>query len=155
MGNFNEKEGQEWIDFVLWLATLRAKGYSTYFLHHAVNTGEKASGSGYQDSNLDVTIKLSDPAENWDAKYSVDHFTQIEFKFEKMRENVIGQMLPFIMVVDKDKGSWFKVPVLGKTERKIKELLDDGKEAKDIISDKEGMSKSNVHKVIKKLKGAI
>ena len=71
-----------------------------------------------------------------------------------MRENVIGQMLPFIMVVDKDKGSWFKVPVLGKTERKIKELLDDGKEAKDIISDKEGMSKSNVHKVIKKLKGA-
>jgi hypothetical protein len=154
MGNFNEKEGQDWIDFVLWLATLRAKGYSTYFLHHAVNTGEKASGSGYQDSNLDVTIKLSDPAENRDAKYSVDHFTQIEFKFEKMRENVIGQMLPFIMVVDKDKGSWSKVPVLGKTERKIKELLDDGKEAKDIISDKEGMSKANVHKVIKKLKGA-
>jgi hypothetical protein len=153
MGNFNEKEGQEWIDFVLWLATLRAKGYSTYFLHHSVNTGEKASGSGYQDSNLDVSIKLSDPAENRDAKYSADHFTQIQFEFKKMRENVIGQMLPFIMVVDKDKGSWSKVPVLNKTERIIKSFLDDGKEAKDIISDKEGMSKSNVHKVINKLKG--
>ena len=154
MGNFNEKEGQEWIDFVLWLATLRAKGYSTYFLHHAVNTGEKASGSGYQDSNLDVSIKLSDPAEYRDAKYSADHFTQIQFEFKKMRENVIGQMLPHVMVVDKDKGSWSKVPVLNKTERIIKSFLDDGKEAKDIISDKEGMSKANVHKVINKLKGA-
>jgi|ETNmetMinimDraft_13_1059891.scaffolds.fasta_scaffold07700_3 hypothetical protein len=154
MGNFNEKEGQEWIDFVLWLATLRAKGYSTYFLHHAVNTGEKASGSGYQDSNLDVSIKLSDPADYRDAKYSADHFTQIQFEFKKMRENVIGQMTPHIMVVDKDKGSWFRVPVLNKTERIIKSLLDDGKGAKDIISDKEGMSKANVHKVINKLKGA-
>jgi hypothetical protein len=154
MGNFNEKEGQEWIDFVLWLATLRAKGYSTYFLHHSVNTGEKASGSGYQDSNLDVSIKLSDPADYRDAKYSADHFTQIQFEFKKMRENVIGQMTPHIMVVDKDKGSWFRVPVLNKTERIIKSLLDDGKGAKDIISGKEGMSKANVHKVINKLKGA-
>jgi len=74
MGNFNEKEGQDWIDFVLWLATLRAKGYSTYFLHHAVNTGEKASGSGYQDSNLDVNIKLSEPDENFAADYSSRSF---------------------------------------------------------------------------------
>ena len=153
MGNFNEKEGQDWIDFVLWLATLRAKGYSTYFLHHAVNTGEKASGSGYQDSNLDVNIKLSEPDEKVAADYSQDHFTQIQFEFKKMRENVIGQMMPFIMVVDKNTGSWSKVPVLNKTERSIKALLDDGKEAKDIICDKEGFSKANVHKTINKLKG--
>jgi len=31
--------------------------------------------------------------------------------------------------------------------------LDSGKGAKDIISDKEGMSKANVHKTINKLKG--
>ena len=153
MGNFNEKEGQDWIDFVLWLATLRAKGYSTYFLHHAVNTGEKASGSGYQDSNLDVNIKLSQPDENSATDHSSDHYTQIQFEFKKMRENVIGQMTPFIMVVDRNKGSWSKFPVLNKTERKIKSMLDSGKTAKDIISDKEGMSKANVHKTINKLKG--
>ena len=153
MGNFNEKEGQDWIDFVLWLATLRAKGYSTYFLHHAVNTGEKASGSGYQDSNLDVNIKLSQPDENTETDHSSDHFTQIQFEFKKMRENVIGQMTPFIMVVDREKGTWSKFPVLNKTERKIKSMLDSGKTAKDIISDKEGMSKANVHKTINKLKG--
>jgi len=153
MGNFNEKEGQDWIDFVLWLATLRAKGYSTYFLHHAVNTGEKASGSGYQDINLDVNIKLSEPDEKVAADYSPDHFTQIQFEFKKMRENVIGRMMPFIMVVDKNTGSWSKVPVLNKTERSIKALLDNGKEAKDIICDKEGFSKANVHKTINKLKG--
>ena len=153
MGNFNEKEGQDWIDFVLWLATLRAKGYSTYFLHHAVNTGEKASGSGYQDSNLDVNIKLSQPDENSATDHSSDHFTQIQFEFKKMRENVIGQMTPFIMVVDRNKGSWSKFPVLNKTERKIQSMLADGKEAKDIISDKEGMSKCNVYKTINKLKG--
>ena len=154
MGNFNEKEGQDWIDFVLWLATLRAKGYSTYFLHHAVNTGEKASGSGYQDSNLDVNIKLSQPDENSATDHSSDHFTQIQFEFKKMRENVIGQMTPFIMVVDRNKGSWSKFPVLNKTERTIKKLLDSGKSAKDIIDkDKEGLSKANVHKTINKLKG--
>lgn len=153
MGNFNEKEGQDWIDFVLWLATLRAKGYSTYFLHHAVNTGEKASGSGYQDSNLDVNIKLSQPDENSATEHSTDHFTQIQFEFKKMRENVIGQMAPFIMVVDRNNGSWSKFPVLNKTERKIQSMLADGKEAKDIISDKEGMSKCNVYKTINKLKG--
>jgi len=153
MGNFNEKEGQDWIDFVLWLATLRAKGYSTYFLHHAVNTGEKASGSGYQDSNLDVNIKLSQPDENSATDHSSDHFTQIQFEFKKMRENVIGQMTPFIMVVDRNKGTWSKFPVLNKTERKIQSMLADGKEAKDIISDKEGMSKCNVYKTINKLKG--
>lgn len=154
MGNFNEKEGQDWIDFVLWLATLRAKGYSTYFLHHAVNTGEKASGSGYQDSNLDVNIKLSKPDDNSKTDHDEDHFTQIQFEFKKMRENVIGQMKPFIMVVNKDNGQWSKFPVLNKTERKIKELLDSGQEAKDIINPNvEGMSKANVHKVINKLKG--
>ena len=154
MGNFNEKEGQDWIDFVLWLATLRAKGYSTYFLHHAVNTGEKASGSGYQDSNLDVNIKLSQPEESSATDHNPDHFTQIQFEFKKMRENVIGQMTPFIMVVDRNKGTWSKFPVLNKTERKIKSMLDSGKGAKDIIDpEKEGMSKANVHKTINKLKG--
>lgn len=149
-----KKEGQDWIDFVLWLATLRAKGYSTYFLHHAVNTGEKASGSGYQDSNLDVNIKLSKPDDNSKTDHDEDHFTQIQFEFKKMRENVIGQMKPFIMVVNKDNGQWSKFPVLNKTERKIKELLDSGQEAKDIINPNvEGMSKANVHKVINKLKG--
>ena len=72
-----------------------------------------------------------------------------------MRENVIGQMKPFIMVVDRDKGTWTKFPLLNKTERKIKSMLDSGKTAKDIISDKEGMSKANVHKTINKLKGVI
>ena len=154
MGNFNEKEGQDWIDFVLWLATLRAKGYSTYFLHHAVNTGEKASGSGYQDSNLDVNIKLSQPDENSATDHSSDHYTQIQFEFKKMRENVVGHMKPFIMVVDRNNGAWSKFPVLNKTERKIKSLLDSGKSAKDIINpEKEGMSKANVHKTINKLKG--
>ena len=71
-----------------------------------------------------------------------------------MRENVIGQMKPVIMVVNKDNGQWSKFPVLNKTERKIKELLDSGQEAKDIINPNvEGMSKANVHKVINKLKG--
>ena len=133
MGNFNEKEGQDWIDVVLWLATLRAKGYSTYVLHHAVNTGEKASGSGYQESNLDVSIKLSQPDENSSTEHNPDHFTQIQFEFKKMRENVIGHMTPFIMVVDRDKGIWSKFPVLNKNERKVKSMLDDGKTAKDII----------------------
>ena len=153
MGNFNEKEGQDWIAFVTWLATLRAKGYSTFFLHHAVNTGEKASGSGYQESNLDVSIKLSQPEENSATDHNSDHFTQIQFEFKKMRENVLGQMTPFIAVVDREKGTWSKFPVLNKTERKIKSMLDSGKGAKDIISDKEGMSKANVHKTINKLKG--
>jgi len=48
---------------------------------------------------------------------------------------------------------WKKHPLLIKTQRKIKEELDAGKEAKDIIDpNKDGFSKANVYKVMKMLK---
>jgi hypothetical protein len=154
MGNFNEKEGQDWIDFVLWLATLRAKGYSTYFLHHAVNTGEKASGSGYQDSNLDVNIKLSEPEEN----SATDHDKIILHKYNlslKNERECHGSYETIYNGCRSRQRYLVKFPVLNKTERKIKSMLDSGKAAKILFPDKEGMSKANVHKTINKLKGVI
>tara|TARA_R100000657_G_C4681734_1_gene130977 strand:+ start:827 stop:2683 length:1857 start_codon:yes stop_codon:yes gene_type:complete len=157
LGNFDEKEGKEWIPFVLWCAQMRSKGFSILYLHHAVNTGNKFSGSGYGNSNVNVEFQLRLPTDaEEDPEYDTDNYTQFVFQFKKMRENVLGAMTPFLIVTSKKTHKWFKVPLLSKTERGIKDLLDDGMSVKEIVThgkakELDGFSKANVHKVKKKL----
>jgi hypothetical protein len=153
MGMFDEKDSVPWIPFVGWLAQMRARGYTVNFLHHSTNEGSKASGSGLKEANLNLNVQLSLPADEELLDLDEDYFTQIKFKAHKWREVHIGWQKPFVMSVDKRTMEWKKHPLLTKTQRKIKEELDAGKEAKDIIDpNKDGFSKANVYKVMKMLK---
>ena len=153
MGMFDEKDSVPWIPFVSWLAQMRARGYTVNFLHHSTNEGSKASGSGLKEANLNLNVQLSLPADEELLDLDEDYFTQIKFKAHKWREVHIGWQKPFVMSVDKRSMEWKKHPLLIKTQRKIKEELDAGKEAKDIIDpNKDGFSKANVYKVMKMLK---
>ena len=153
MGMFDEKDSVPWIPFVGWLAQMRARGYTVNFLHHSTNEGSKASGSGLKEANLNLNVQLSLPADEELLDLDEDYFTQIKFKAHKWREVHIGWQKPFVMSVDKRSMEWKKHPLLIKTQRKIKEELDAGKEAKDIIDpNKDGFSKANVYKVMKMLK---
>ena len=157
MGDFDEKEGKDWIEFVLWCAQMRSHGYSVFYLHHATNTGEKFSGSGYGNSNVNVEFSLRHPKDDeMHPNYDIDNYTQFVFQFKKMRENVVGAMTPFLIVTCKKTHKWFKFPILSKTERSISALLDQGKTVADIVkhgkaANLEGFSKANVHKVKNKL----
>jgi hypothetical protein len=153
MGMFDEKDSVPWIPFVSWLAQMRARGYTVNFLHHSTNEGSKASGSGLKEANLNLNVQLSLPPDEELLDLDEDYFTQIKFKAHKWREVHIGWQKPFVMSVDKRSMEWKKHPLLIKTQRKIKEELDAGKEAKDIIDpNKDGFSKANVYKVMKMLK---
>ena len=154
MGMFDEKDSTPWIPFIGWLGQMRARGYTVKFLHHSTNTGEKASGSGLKEANLNLNVQLSLPKDDELLDLDEDHFTQIKFKAVKWREVHIGWQKPFIMSVNKETMEWKKHPLLTKTQRKIKVALDSGKDVKDIIDPKkEGFSKANVYKVVKILKG--
>ena len=157
MGDFDEKEGKDWIELVLWCAQMRSKGYSIYYLHHATNTGEKFSGSGYGNSNVNVEFMLRAPKDDeMHPEYDIDNYTQFVFQFKKMRENVVGALTPFLIVTCKKTHKWFKYPILSKTERSISALLNQGKSVAEIVKhgkekDLEGFSKANVHKLKNKL----
>ena len=153
MGDFDEKEGKHWIPLVQWCAEMRAKGYSILYLHHATNTGEKFSGSGYANSNVNFEFMIRKPEEaEMHPNYDLDNYTQFIFKFNKMRENAIGAMTPVLIVCCKKTHTWFKFPVLNTTERAIEELLNQGKSVEAIIDDnKKGFSRANVFRVKKKL----
>jgi hypothetical protein len=153
MGDFDEKEGKHWIPLVQWCAEMRAKGYSILYLHHATNTGEKFSGSGYANSNVNFEFMIRKPEEaEMHPSYDLDNYTQFIFKFNKMRENAIGAMTPVLIVCCKKTHTWFKFPVLNTTERAIEELLNQGKSVEAIIDDnKKGFSRANVFRVKKKL----
>ena len=154
MGMFDEKDSTPWIPFIGWLGQMRARGYTVKFVHHSTNTGEKASGSGLKEANLNLNVQLSLPKDDELLDLDEDHFTQIKFKAHKWREVHIGWQKPFIMSVNKETMEWKKHPLLTKTQRKIKVEIDSGKDVKDIIDPKkEGFSKANVYKVVKILKG--
>ena len=157
MGDFDEKEGKDWIELVLWCAQMRSKGYSIYYLHHATNTGEKFSGSGYGNSNVNVEFMLRAPKDDeMHPEYDIDNYTQFVFQFKKMRENVVGALTPFLIVTCKKTHKWFKYPILSKTERSISALLNQGMSVLEIVQygrakQLEGFSKANVHKLKNKL----
>ena len=159
MGDFDEKEGKNWIPLVQWCAEMRARGYSVLYLHHAVNTGEKFSGSGYANSNVNFEFMLRLPKEEeMHPEYDLENYTQFVFKFNKMRENAIGAMTPILIVCCKKTHKWFKFPILTKTERQIQKLLDQNMDVESIVkygdSKKlDGFSRSNVFKLKKKLGG--
>jgi len=153
MGNFDDKEAKEWISFMTWINKLRARDYTLWFLHHSVNTGEKASGSGMKEASLNMNIKLSRPKDEEALDLDEDTHTQIKIEFIKWREVHMGFQRPFIMSIDRRTMTWSKHPLLNKTQRYIKEQLSKGISVEDIIkSGKSGCSKANVYKV-KKLLG--
>jgi len=160
MGDFDEKEGSNWIPLVMWCAEMRAKGFSIIYLHHATNVGDKFSGSSYANSNVNVEFMLRRPKEEeMHPDYDEDHYTQFVFQFKKMRENVIGALTPFLIVTCKTTHAWYEFPILNKTERKVEELLHEGWSVDRIVKEnkdkdgksKEGFSRANVFKVKKKL----
>ena len=155
LGQFDEKEGKDWIPFVLWCAQMRSQGYSIVYLHHATNTGEKFSGSGYGNSNVNVEFMLRTPKDDeMHPDYDIDNYTQFVFQFKKMRENVVGAMTPFLIVTCKKTHKWFKFPILNKTERAIAQEIDANKTVDQIVNEnkeKEGFSRANVFRVKKKI----
>ena len=149
-----EKEGAEWVELMQWLSRLRNKGYHVTFLHHPTKLGLTASGSNIKERSIDIDMKLTTP----DEKNSLEEFeeghTQMEIEFLKWREHMnTFHSKKRIAVINRSTGKWEIFPHLNKTQRSIWSSLKEGKKPEDIIdSNKQGMSKANVYKVIKILK---
>jgi hypothetical protein len=156
-----EKEGAEWVELMHWLSRLRNKGYHVTFLHHPTKTGQTASGSNIKERSIDIDMKLTTPDENTLVEEYEENHTQMSIEFLKWREHMnTFHSKKRIAIINRTTSEWLIVPMLSKTQRKICKLLDQGKTATQIIEahkdksgkSEEGMSKANVHKVVKILK---
>ncbi len=153
MGMFDEKDSVPWIPFIGWLAQMRAKGYTVKFLHHSTNEGNKASGSGLKEANLNLNVQLSEPKDDELLDLDEDYFTQIKFKAHKWREIHIGWQKPFIMSVNKETMEWKKHPLLTKKQRKVKELHDQGLKPLEIVKKLNGeIGQAQIYRILKMFK---
>ena len=149
-----EKEGAEWVELMQWLSRLRNKGYHVTFLHHPTKLGQTASGSNIKERSIDIDMKLSTPDEKMALDEYDDGYTQMSIEFLKWREHMnTFHSKKRIAVIQRGTGKWLIFPMLNQTQRKIWKALQEGKKPEQIIDkQKEGMSRSNVYKVIAILK---
>ena len=149
-----EKEGAEWVELMQWLSRLRNRGYHVTFLHHPTKTGETASGSNIKERSIDIDMKITTPDEKTALEEYDEGHTQMCIEFLKWREHMnTFHSKRRIAVIERATGLWQIFPHLNKTQRSIWSSLKEGKKPEDIIdSNKQGMSKANVYKVIKILK---
>jgi len=149
-----EKEGAEWVELMQWLSRLRNRGYHVTFLHHPTKTGQTASGSNIKERSIDIDMKLTTPDDKTSLEEYEDGHTQMSIEFLKWREHMnTFHSKKRIAVIERSTGKWQIFPSLNKTQRSIWASLNAGKKPEEIIdAEKEGMSRSNIYKVIKILK---
>jgi len=99
-------------------------------------------------------MKLSTPDEKMALDEYDDGYTQMSIEFLKWREHMnTFHSKKRIAVIQRGTGKWLIFPMLNQTQRKIWKALQEGKKPEQIIDkQKEGMSRSNVYKVIAILK---
>tara|TARA_B110000503_G_scaffold127694_1_gene197716 strand:- start:131 stop:1975 length:1845 start_codon:yes stop_codon:yes gene_type:complete len=102
--NFQEKDGEAWNTFMLWIIKLRSQGYTIFFLHHATKEGSTSSGSNMKERSVDLEIKLSVPEK--DQKLEINE-TQMVVEFKKWREfNFTEHSKPFLATVSRHTAKW-------------------------------------------------
>jgi putative DNA primase/helicase len=91
----NESGSDSWTSIQNWLLSLRRRGISVLFIHHAGNNGCQR-GTSRREDTLDTVIALRRPDD-----YSPDQGARFQVHFEKLRNRVedIGS-LPFEAAVE-------------------------------------------------------
>jgi putative DNA primase/helicase len=91
----NESGADSWTSIQNWLLSLRRRGISVLFIHHAGNNGRQR-GTSRREDTLDTVIALRRPDD-----YSPDQGARFQIHFEKLRNRVAGvDSLPFEAIVE-------------------------------------------------------
>jgi len=147
-GDENTKE--DWNDINQWLLDLRYNGVSTILMHHT-NKGGTQRGTSARLDNIDFSIKLSHP-----VGYKRTDGARFDVNFEKARLN--HEDLPKItdiqmqLIQKSDEGAYWEFSKPGGNKKyEVLRMISDGYKNVE-ISDELGCAKSNVTKLIAKLK---
>lgn len=115
--NMQQNEQKDWNGFMTWLITLRTKGYTVIFFHHATKEGSTSSGSNMKERAVDLELMLDSP----DKKEMIScNDTQIKLTFKKWREfDFTEHSRSFIATCSRDSGAWNHYKLIKKSESRL------------------------------------
>jgi hypothetical protein len=117
-GSGKENDAESWIPIQQWALSLRKRGKSILFIHHAGKSGAQR-GTSKREDILDTVIKLRHPAD-----YEPDMGACFELHFEKAR-GIVGDEVKPLKCTLKDDG-WETEPLERSTYQQVVQLLKDG-----------------------------
>jgi hypothetical protein len=141
-----ERETEEWAVTQDWLLSLRRRGFTSIFLHHAGKDG-KQRGTSNREDVVNLVLGLRKPAD-----YSQDEGLRCEVYFEKVRGKATGPAVqPFELKLETDeKGcSWLRRPLKQIIAQRAFQMLAAGMRPNDIADDLH-MSRWQVYRLKKK-----
>ncbi len=143
-----ESGSDEWQAVQGWLLELRRRGKSVVLVHHAGKSGMQR-GTSRREDVLDTVIGLKRP-----KNYNPEDGACFEVHFEKARGVYGLEVQPFEAKLIGGDGAleWTWRPLDDAEYQLIKQFLDDGYTLRQ-IADETGLSKSAVHRLIKKFQG--
>ncbi len=136
----NENDADSWRAMQKWALSLRQKGKSVLFIHHAGKSGNQR-GTSKREDILDTVISLKHPAD-----YMPNMGATFELHFEKARGNTGDDVKP--LRCELTDGGWKFVPLDEGNYSKVVELHKEGIKQCDIVEEL-NLSKGQVSKIIK------
>jgi hypothetical protein len=141
-----ERETEEWAVTQDWLLSLRRRGFTSIFLHHAGKDG-KQRGTSNREDVVNLVLGLRKPAD-----YSQDEGLRCEVYFEKVRGKATGPAVqPFELKLqtDNDACIWLRRPLKQIIAKRAFEMLAAGMRPNDIADDLH-LSRYSVYRLKKK-----
>lgn len=143
-----ENEAESWLPVQEWALTLRTRGISVLFVHHAGKAGLQR-GTSRREDVLDTVISLKRPAD-----YRPDEGARFEVHFEKSRGIYGDDVKPFeaVLITGIDgKQQWVVKDLEESTTEKVVKLLNEGMSQNEIAEELK-ISKGTVSKHKQKAK---
>jgi len=142
-----ENEGEGWLPVQEWVLSLRRRGISVLFVHHAGKTGSQR-GTSRREDLLDSVVTLKNPAD-----YSPSEGLRFDVHYEKARGFCGEDARPFEVRLHQGKGGealWTVTDPEISAAAKVAEMHWQGMSYRD-IADELGLSKSKVHRIVSRM----
>ena len=142
-GRENEAEG--WVPVQAWLLSLRRRGISVLFVHHAGKQGRQR-GTSYREDVLDTIVSLRHPGD-----YQASEGARFEVHYEKSRGFTGNDALPFEAQLEivNDGATWVIKDLEDSRAEQVAQYINDGYSQKE-TSDLLGINKSGISRHVKK-----
>jgi putative DNA primase/helicase len=138
-----ENEAESWLPLQDWALSLRRRGISVLFIHHAGKGGTQR-GTSRREDVLDTVIALRPPKD-----YDPRNGAQFEVHFEKARGLMGEAVAPFKAQLTEN--GWLTQTLDDAREQEVGTLSAEGLSQRDIAAEL-GISPATVNRILKKAK---
>lgn len=138
-----ENEADSWTPVQEWALSLRARGKTVIFIHHA-NKSDKQRGTSRREDVLDTVIKLKHPID-----YKSEEGARFEVHFEKTRSfsGLDAEPFELRLIVENGKANWQFSEIIDLELQQVVEMSTKGVTQR-VIATKLGISLAKVNRLL-------